>query len=747
MAESRKRSFKEFQEDQEDQLQEGQLFDELYQEGFLDGVQFSKQDMEPYQFERRSEEAQSAAPKDIHRDTCDGRTDEPLPEEQRNKPSQTLQNNTVPQPTALLSEKLSPRKEAIKLFNNYKLATQKEYVKRLIQVFDPYMTIFRYKGPNEINIQIPATRYVYQKGFLNTLAIIFPIINPEMGPEFQVKQPGYNVVDPQAEWNNIVLQYPEGFSENKLKEMLGRFFGVEQFAINKRYSGGNNQIIACIQKLNPNEDLIQKIIESAQLPNRDLFQCNVVIETQNTPNNSELPQIPLAEEILDLPFDSDERAALLKEYQPLLLDPDTARSNQDAIKIFCKLDDDDCIQNLSVLLLSFDKDQLIFHQFDSQNKIGIEVKNNGSIDQVKWPVKKAAKLLIPLITNKNDISIDVQANYTKLILELTFNHSLSPEELQNIVGRFVLIQQMIKKKLLERQYVVECIKNSQANEDIVVKLIDKIIALKNLGKLQVLELGKLLPEIIAQKYSDQLILSPGFTQMFIAKSAMIEFKYLSLNAKKNALRKFFHVFDQGTTTFQSGSGPEINILLGSAYAYSNILLNDVMTAMTIFSIINPKMGNKFQFKRVIEDIHTNQQAHGKSAVIVLKYPEGFPPNELKEILARAIWLQRFGGIKQGRPEKVINHLTSLKPGEDIIAKVIREESIAPSGRSLPTISIMNAQNQAEPIDAIAVQAFSLVPGASAAIQRSGLFPASVPPTDKDNKQALQGYLPKSPAPH
>ncbi|OGT38198.1 MAG: hypothetical protein A3F12_03245 [Gammaproteobacteria bacterium RIFCSPHIGHO2_12_FULL_38_14] len=376
----------------------------------------------------------------------------------------------------------------------------------------------------------------------------------------------------------------------------------------------------------------------------------------------------------------DVRASLLNAYQSLLLVNPTP--NEEAVKELKKINKDTCTQYLYVLFPSFSIENLKFYV--TPNGIGIEIKNNST--HVSYFAKAALKL-ISMITGRDDITFTFNEGSLvegKIILLFTFtNPMLSPQnELQNIFGRLALIQHIVMKKLLRWSDVAELLKSLKSDEDIVIKLIDRIISIWDSNRLN--ELEKRLPQIILQMlngdYSYQL--SPVFEGLPTAKNAILEFQTLSDQSQKNILKPFFHVFES-RNIYHYGSNPnEIYVCnIASSYANSTSFLRYLKL---LFSIVNPKVTDQFQFGVL------KKQSPALS-VLMLKYQEG-KLEQLIEALARSVWLCSQGP-KYGRTKRILGYLKALKLEQELIPTIEKGEGCR---LYLPTI-IITSSTETEPL--------------------------------------------------
>ncbi|OGT38196.1 MAG: hypothetical protein A3F12_03235 [Gammaproteobacteria bacterium RIFCSPHIGHO2_12_FULL_38_14] len=382
---------------------------------------------------------------------------------------------------------------------------------------------------------------------------------------------------------------------------------------------------------------------------------------------------------------SDVRASLLNAYQPLLLKNRTP--NEEAIKQLKMIKEETCRQYLHALFVSFCIENLKFYG-PNANSIGVEIKNNST--EVKHIINAATKL-IPLVAHRNDLTLkieevgDQQSNpMKKFRLLCTFPNPHSKEELQNIFGRLALIQRIVMKNLLRWVDVAKLMKGLQPKEDIVIKIIDYIVALGYLNRLN--ELEKNLPNIILQMlngdYSYQTKLSPVFEQLPTAEKARSTFKTFGELTQELIFKQFFNVFK--SNIFQFGSNPnEINILnITPSYIKSAGFLNHLKL---LFSITNPHLIDQLQMKLVENTL---------SPIVILRYQEG-QLKTLIEALARSVWLSTQGA-KHGRVQRIFGYLIeSIKKEKDFITTIETREHCKFSSNAITII--IKPSTEAKPL--------------------------------------------------
>ena len=473
-------------------------------------------------------------------------------------------------------------------------------------------------------------------------------------------------------------------------------------------------------------------------------------DTGEVPLSDEIVEIietqPSIEELLD-----QKRTSLLEKYESILLD---STPTQEAYDL--DISQNVCASYLSTFM-NFDKDEVMFHTFQNENKIGVKIL---SLHAQSNRFESAAEKIIPVITNGKEIKFKViPTDVDQESLEFEFENPPTPEELKSVFGRLAFIYHVMTDGIIKRKQVADIVMNLRRGQDIVRILIDYLVSLRDLNKLQALD--ETLPDIISQKlngdYSSQAL--PGFERLPTLEVARL--KFISSSSQTVYLRDFSRVF--GEVTFQYGIAPdEINISTifrysGTDFSRSNLLnpnFNDGV--MRVFSILNldviNKFQNKFQFKR-LENIATDQQDPSKKTmVLVLKYPEECSQDDLKNMFTRSVWLRKIGakppGRGCGRAGLIIKCINDLKLGENLVTNIEVELRLphAEQFQQFPQIEIKGAINdqslstsfeevQSGVVQTIAAQdhqspyslsqdetSFFLAPGSSEAVQRSGLFP-------------------------
>ena len=441
------------------------------------------------------------------------------------------------------------------------------------------------------------------------------------------------------------------------------------------------------------------------------------------------------------------RTSLLEVYKPILLSSTpTGRSYELGIL------EQTCCNYLSILGW-FDKDKVRFHTSENKNKMGVEIT---SINYNPNTFKAHAEKIIPVITNENiKFNVVTQSNVDQQskamsILELEFDHPLTKEEFQKIFGRLAFIHHLIKDGIINKKQVANFVVNLRRGEDIVLKLINHLVSLKDFNKLQLLD--EALPETIRQQlseeYSSQAL--QGFERLVPFKRAIS--KFINSSSKTTYLQNFFRVFSE-EITFQRGRGPnEINISTEFYYKNKNISRSYTLKpnfyrgVMQVFSMLNPD-ANEFQFK-CLDNISVDQDPSTIMRVLVLKYPEKFSLMDLQRMLTRSMWLRKIGakplGCGQSHASSIIECINDLAEGDNLVTNIEMKLNLPLHQRfsQFPLININEAVNDQLLSTSAAAppqveqqnnnEAIFFLPlGGFEAVQQLGLFPA-VDDTQREN---------------
>src|SRR3990167_3826793 len=210
-------------------------------------------------------------------------------------------------------------------------------------------------------------------------------------------------------------------------------------------------------------------------------------DTGEVPLSDEIVEIietqPSIEELLD-----QKRTSLLEKYESILLD---STPTQEAYDL--DISQNVCASYLSTFM-NFDKDEVMFHTFQNENKIGVKIL---SLHAQSNRFESAAEKIIPVITNGKEIKFKViPTDVDQESLEFEFENPPTPEELKSVFGRLAFIYHVMTDGIIKRKQVADIVMNLRRGQDIVRILIDYLVSLRDLNKLQALD--ETLPDIISQ---------------------------------------------------------------------------------------------------------------------------------------------------------------------------------------------------------------------------------------------------------